>query len=61
MLTADELRDLLRCLPDDVALAVLAELHGGRVYEADRLAATVLPADQASELVASMVRGTVTR
>lgn len=61
LLGADEIRDRLRCLPDAVGLAVLAELYDGRVYEAERLAMVVIDADRAHELVASIVRGTVTR
>lgn len=63
MLTADEIRDLLRRLPDDAALAILAELHQGRVYEADRIALATMGPDrgqEALELVASLVRGAVT-
>jgi hypothetical protein len=61
VLSPDEIRDLLRCLPDTVALGVLGELHHGRVYEAERLAMVSVDADAAHELVASIVRGTVTR
>lgn len=59
MLTPDEIRDLLRCLPDTVALGVLGELHQGRVYEAERLAMAVIDGERAHELIASLVRGTV--
>lgn len=59
MLTADEIRDRLRRLSDATALAVLVELQGNRVYEAERLAMGELSADGAHELIASIVRGTV--
>lgn len=64
MLTADEIRDKLRCVDDGAALAVLAALAGGHVYEADRLmvqAMGPLRGDEAHEIIASLVRGTVTR
>lgn len=63
MLTADQIRDMLRCLPDAAAVSILAELsdRGDRVYEATRIAHEHLGAERGDELIASMVRGTVAR
>lgn len=61
MLTADEIRDLLRRLPDSAALAVLADMEQGRVYEAERVALAAMGegrGDEAHELIASLARGT---
>jgi hypothetical protein len=65
MLTADQIRDLLRCLPDAQALAILSLMAGegsdrSMVYEAERIAAAALGAERGNELIASMVKGTVT-
>lgn len=62
MLTAWEIASKLSGLPGAVAIRVLAELRDSRVYEAERLIiATWGPDrhDEALELVASIVRGTV--
>lgn len=56
MLTGDEIRERLRCLPDRIAIRVLAELAEDRVYEAERLAHGFLGADRGDELIASLVR-----
>jgi hypothetical protein len=61
MLTADQIRDLLRCLPDGLAMEILALMRGedGRdmVYEAERLAMGALGAEGGHELIASLARG----
>lgn len=56
MLTGDEIREKLRCLPDHLALSVLCHLADGRVYEAERVAHLVIGADAGDELIASIVR-----
>lgn len=64
MLTALEIAAKLGGLPGTVGIQVLAELAEDRVYEAERLVlAQYGPArgDEALELIASLVRGTVRR
>jgi hypothetical protein len=56
MLTADEIRRRLSCLPDPIALKVRDELSQHRVYEAERLACVVLGNEAAEGLIASIVR-----
>ena len=61
MLSGEEIRALLAMLPDTVAIRVLELLASVpcRVYEAERLTLSVLPADRWEEgnaMIASLVR-----
>lgn len=59
MLSPWEILAAMAGLPNGVRINILAELEACRVYEAERVAMTVMSADAAHELIASLVRGTV--